>query len=218
MSNRFARCTILAALLCAPLSAFAALEFNTAVTYVGSDGTRRIHNFAIGNGLVENYFNGSTWQWISHPAPSDVFAGLFSARAITYVEDGVQRIYVFAITSNSHAFVVRYWNGVQWQWAKLPTAGFLRREKIDVITYVDELGKRRIYLFGVNDTTEARIVSTWWDGSAWQSASFDPPGHSRVDGPPTAVTYAYNGSRRIHVYCKVNEFGSVPPKLHSLTW
>jgi len=219
MVTRLARLTILAALLCAPLSAFGALGFNTAVTYYGSDGTRRIHNFAIGsNGLVENYFNGSTWQWISHPAPSDEFAALFSARAITYVEDGLQRIYVFAITGNGHDFVVRYWNGVQWQWAKLPTASFLRREKIDAITYLDELGKRRIYLFGVDDNTQARMITTWWDGSTWQTTSFESPGRSRVDGQPTAVTYADNGIRRIHVYCTVNEFGSVQPKLHSLTW
>jgi hypothetical protein len=214
------RLSLMLALLCAPLASFAALEGNTAITYVANDGTRRIHDFAIQNGtLVENYFDGSTWQWKTHTKPSDDYAGLFSPAAITYEENGTQRIFVFAITGNGHRFVVRYFNGSTWNWGKLPTDTFLRREKIAALTYFDEQGTRQIRLFAVDDATQARMVTTWWNGSAWNTTSFKPPLYGRVDGPIAAVSYSEKGVPRVHVYCNVNEFDQPwQPRLYSLSW
>lgn len=222
MKTAVARLIVLVMLPFAWVPAFAGTfegpETNTAITYVGGDGTRRIHDFAISHGtLVENYFNGSTWQWIEHPKPSDDYAALYSPFAITYEEGGTQRIYVFAITGNGHRFVVRYFNGTLWQWAQLPTATFLKRERIAVVTYVDELGARRIHLFAVDDATESNLVTTWWDGSTWKTRYFNSP-KDTVTGPISAITYAERGVRRIDVFCVVNAFGPEPAGLYSLSW
>lgn len=209
--------SFIAALLCSPASA-GGLQGNTAITYIGSDGTRRIHNFAdTPGGLVENHFDGSTWQWVDHPPPSDKYGTNLPA-ALTWEEDGTQRIYVFAIAGNGHRFVARYFNGTQWDWALLPTAGFLRMAKFAAFTYVDELGKRRIELFGVDDpNTFKKLVRTWWDGTAWHSTTIAPPVNSQV-GPPVAVTYEEKGEQRIAIYCVVNEYGRNEPKLYSYSW
>lgn len=209
-----------AALLGSPLCA-APLTDNTAISYIGSDGTRRIHNFANSNigqdGLVENRFDGSSWQWIGHPVPSDKYGPAFP-NAITYEENGTQRIYVFSIAGNGHRFVTRYFNGTTWDWALLPTDSFLRMEKFAAFTYVDELGSRRIELFGMDDPgTFNGLVRTWWDGSAWNSKKISPKDHTWV-GAPVAVTYSEKGTQRIEIFCTVTEYESSVRKLYSYSW
>ena len=219
MATRFAHLALLAVLSCMPLTAVAALKGNAPVSYTASDGTRRIHDFSISGGmLVENYFDGSTWQWISHPAPSGDYAALFSPTAITYQEDGTRRIYVFAITGNGHKFVARWFNGSQWQWGVLPTASVLEHGKSSALTYLDESGNRRIHLFAVDDHTPARVVSTWWDGTTWQTTQFALPGIWRTSSHPVALTYVHGGVRRMYVYCMLNELGPNQPRLFTLVW
>ena len=214
MRTTIAYLAILAALFATRLNA-AELLFNTAVTYTGSDGTRRIHNFSQSSGaLVENRFDGSTWQWIDHPAPSDKFGSNLPV-ALTWEEDGTQRIYVFAIAGNGHRFVTRYFNGTQWDWAQLPTASYLSLTKFAALTYVDELGKRRIELFGINDPgTFNGLVRTWWDGSAWHTQAIYPMAQAHV-GRPVAVTFSEKGAPRIEVFCTVDQFGRTEGSLYS---
>jgi hypothetical protein len=208
---------VIAALLCARATA-AGLTDNTAVTYIGSDGTRRIHNFSNSPaGLVENHFNGATWQWNHHPVPSDKY-GSHHPVALTWEEDGTQRIYVFAIAGNGHRFVARYFNGTQWDWALLPTASFLKLVKFVAFTYVDELGKRRIELFGIDDpATFNNLVRTWWDGSAWHSTKSRPLEQGWL-GSPVAVTYDEKGVQRIEVFCTVKPYEAAEASLYSYSW
>jgi hypothetical protein len=150
--------------------------------------------------MVENYFDGSSWQWINHNAPAD-FYGFENPYAITFMEDGTQRIYVFAVGQNS--FRARYFNGSQWAWAKVP-GGFFQYDTVpSAATYVDAQGTRNIQVFGVHDAANFKnsISVARWNGSSWQSASTAPGANVRIYGAAVPVTYSVNGEPRVQIFC-----------------
>lgn len=187
---------------CLSPTARADLSSPSAVAYVANDGTRRMHVFAeqTGVSMVENYFDGSSWQWINHDAPAD-FYGFEQPYAITFKEDGTQRIYVFAIGQNS--FRARYFNGSQWQWAKVP-GGFFQYDTVpSAATYVDPQGTRNIQVFGVHDAANFKnsLSVARWNGSSWQAASTSPNANVRIYGAAVPITYSVDGEPRVQVFC-----------------
>jgi hypothetical protein len=139
---------------------------STAITYVDSNGNRRIYVFAGGGGhLVVNYWDGFNWQWADQSAPY----GIVGQSAITYVDAaGNRRIYCFA-RGGDH-LVVNYWDGFNWNWADqgIP-AGASQVDNPSAITYIDSAGQRRIYVFA-NDGIGGHLFVNYWDGFSWHWA------------------------------------------------
>jgi hypothetical protein len=219
MSARIIRLTFaLLAVWCAPTaSAFAISPGVSAISYEDADGDRRIFAFARGdNGhLVVSYFDGATWQWFDHGVPAGA-TSINNIQALTYVDSGgIRRIYVFALSSSNH-LVVRYWNGVQWQWANQGGPA-LKGDTLSVINYLDSTGNRRIYAFGINDdVTPSHLVTNYWNGFTWQWAD----NGSSPDGVTSAEAITYlddNGVRRIDVFVRAYANTTFPLWVNSWT-
>ena len=71
--------------------------------------------------------------WMAWALPESALAIGYKPSAVTFVQEGTQRIYVFARGDNGH-LVVNYRNGASWQWSDrgLPAGAFVhRRSKRD---------------------------------------------------------------------------------------
>jgi hypothetical protein len=110
--------------------------------------------------LGVNYWDALTWHWADQGAPAGTTA-TDAPSAITYLDAGKQRIYVFVRGANGHLYV-NYWD-TSWHWADqgLPP-GSTVADAPDVITY-PVAGKQRIYAFvrGAN----GHLYVNYWDTS-----------------------------------------------------
>jgi hypothetical protein len=183
-------------------AANAELSHPSSVTYTASDGTRRMHVFASTSGvsMVENYFDGTSWHWITHNAP-DGFYGFRQPHAISFEQNGSQRIYVFAIGQNS--FRARYFDGSEWHWTKVPGGFFLSDYVPSAVTYTGPGGTRHIQVFAVNDTTSFtnNLNVTSWNGRSWDVEHIRPAASVRFYEPLVAVTYSVDGEPRVQLFC-----------------
>jgi hypothetical protein len=171
-----------------------------AITYLDEDNNQRISVFTTEDGtgdLVENRFDGTSWNWIDHGPPGRGDRADFLS-AITYLDSaGKHRIYVFALNS-ARKLVLRYWNGAEWKWVSQggpELTGFP-----SAITYLDSAGNRQIYVFAVSTAT-GHLVLNRWDGSSWSWTDHGggPDGIANI-GSVEAITYTEEGQRRIEVY------------------
>lgn len=178
------------------------------------NGARKIYAFvAAPNGhLKVRYGYGSSWNWADQGLPNGVTA-VTDPAAITYIDStGKRRIYVFAIQVggfNGSRLHVNYWNGNAWNWAFL--GGPLLSDAgpsitgLSAITYLDETGNQRIYVFARD--TNGHLIAHHWNGSAWSVEDHGlPPGGGLAF--IHAITYANAGNRVIDVFCSPGETGS----------
>jgi hypothetical protein len=126
------------------------------------------------------------------------FSGNISA--VTYLdEQNDRRIRVFAI-SDGHLVENRF-NGTTWTWIDHglpPSPGNETARSVATVSYVDNAGNRRIYVFVV--TSNNRLVLRFFNGFIWQWADQGGP---QVDmgGLYSAITYVDpTGNRRIYFF------------------
>lgn len=175
----------------------------SAITYVDSQGLRRIYVFAVGiNGhLVVNYwigFHGATWQWSDRGLPPGV-SDLFHLSAITFADaSGTQWVYVFGDTDTGK-LVVQYWGSGLAYWANqgAQTPG-VSVQFPSAITYVGGGGVRKIYILCTSANGD--LVVNWWNGFAWSWANRGrPPGESWL-WQTSAITYTDLAGQQIYVF------------------
>jgi hypothetical protein len=196
-----------------------------AVTY--SDGGQRIYVFAKAMGpafpsypgpkLVVNYWDGSAWHWLNMGGAGG--GDVTRASAITYFDgcegrgcEGRQRVYLFSTSSDYKSLWTTYWDGYGWHSADLgaPPGHTGISGPVSAVTFLDNAGQRRIYVFvsnhvlGASTDLVAKLYLKYWNGSAWNWADRGAPSipsgvHSnyRLD----ATSYAdSNGYRWVHVF------------------
>jgi hypothetical protein len=181
-----------------------------AVTYVDSEGKRRIYVFAQGyyHLMVNYYIEGVGWKWADLGAPADA-SSVRPMDAISYVDgDGDRRIYVFCgvwySSTQTEVLFLKYWNGQSWNWHY---AGVANDDPQDVaaITYVDDNQHRRIYAF--TDLFGNLWAYYWIQSVGWQWGDLGAPGGGS-GRPQTAITYVdSDGTRRIHVFAHKSSGG-----------
>jgi hypothetical protein len=172
-----------------------------AVTYLDNQGAQRIYVFcSLGTtDLAINFWDGNKWAWTY---PGDPGQPVVSPEAITYLDNqGAQRIYVFTVGANDGHLYIYFWDGNQWAWADQGTPpGGQRVVSPEAITYLDNQGAQRIYVFTVG-ANDGHLYIYFWDGNRWAWADQGtPPGGQRVVSPE-AITYLDNqGAQRIYVF------------------
>jgi hypothetical protein len=181
-----------------------------AITYRElSDNKQRIYVFRTGQDghLYVNWWDGS--QWLVRQQHMPPFPLLRDRPAvITYRENNTQRIYVF-ITGREGHLRVHWWDGTQWATDDLgkPPGSFVDGAPA-AITYLDENGARRIYVFVRGEDDHLHVC--FWDGLQWSWANQGTPqGTTLVRGGPeprshpTAITYREgNQPQRIYVFVR----------------
>ena len=144
------------------------------ITY--ADGApRRIYAFPTAFGDFHpptNYWDGSRWSWADLGSPGFYSGG---ANVITY-KDGTQpqRIYVFGSSVDSGFNLhVNFWDGSQWRWANQGGPLVSAEAPPSAITYTDDTGARRIYVFVTS--FDFRLYVNYWDGLRWRWADLGRP-------------------------------------------
>jgi hypothetical protein len=178
----------------------------SAVTY-RENNKQRIYAFVAYDNLYVNYWNGSAWKWANQGKPQMADAGGAlngNVSAITYREDGIQRLYVFGQGALDWSHFINYWDGTEWQWSNrgMPpnTQGMLGGPS--VVSYQDEAGKRRIYDFassGPGGGASGRLYVHYWNGSAWKWADQGTPG-VEPNSNPSVITYKEGETQRIYAF------------------
>jgi hypothetical protein len=132
---------------------------------------------------------------IADPASAALSSG---AKAVTYVDElGERRIFAFATNDDGHLVSANF-NGTSWSWMDhgLPAgATFVRQPQ--PLTYIDDAGHRRIYVFGRD--SNSKLVLRYWNGTQWQWVNQGGPA---IFGTDTSVlTYIDpEGNRRIYAF------------------
>jgi hypothetical protein len=143
-----------------------------------------------------------------------VFAVTGQASAITFVdESNERRIYAFIAGDNGH-LMLNHFNGTSWHWIDqgVPEgASSVRAPK--ALTYVDNAGNRRIYVFVLaQGPVFQRLALHFWNGFQWQwvnqgapSPPFDPAHLYSL----SALTFVdWQGNRQIHAYGMMDDYAS----------
>jgi hypothetical protein len=136
----------------------------SAVTYRDAAGNQRLYAFAmtkIGsqNYLVSNYWNGSTWQWVTH---GSIFGPESRTVSITYPDvAGNRHIDVFLQGGENAGLYSFSWNGNDWNWIN---HGHDDAVPLSATTYLDDQGQRRVYLFVKEGNT---LAARYTGGVTW---------------------------------------------------
>jgi hypothetical protein len=136
----------------------------SAITYQDAAGNQRLYAYAMAkigsqNYLVSNYWNGSTWQWVTH---GTVFGPESRTVSITYPDvAGNRHIDVFLQGGANSGLYSFSWNGSDWDWIN---HGHDDVVPLSATTYLDDQGQRRVYLFVKEGNTLAARYKT---GGAW---------------------------------------------------
>lgn len=175
----------------------------SAITFLDG-GQQRIYVFACGQhkdtndgNLYVNWFDGSSWAWANQMNPGTTVTG--TPTAITYRDEtGKQHIYVFVCASGN--LYANWWDGSHWAWANLgnPGATVGGGGAPAAITYRDDQGKQRIYVFVPGDL-DPNLYVKYWDGQQWHWANQNNPGSAMSGVSP--VTYLDSGRQRIYAFC-----------------
>lgn len=197
-------------------------EAPSAIAYVDANGNPKVLAFAISQGrLVHNELSylsvnfpqpkSSTptpnWKWVDHGLPTGATA-LRGVHAITYAEGGVQRIYafVFKTVNDKQYLAVRYWNGVQWQWADQggPALSVRDYDRLSAVHFPGSSGAQQIYVFARKEHDQnvfnRPVQVNYWNGVVWQWADLgNAPCTSQLGTPLYATSYEVNGVHRIDV-------------------
>jgi hypothetical protein len=128
--------------------------------------------------------------------PALAFTGNLSA--ITYLDDSLEnRIEVFAISDEGHLVAKRF-DGTRWTWIDhgLPP-GSTSLRTVDAVTNVDASGKRRFYVFVIDN--ERRLKLRYLEGALWKWA--DQGGSQLSMSMQSAITYVdTSGNRRLYYF------------------
>lgn len=121
---------------------------------------------------------------------------------VSYLEDGMRRIYIFALGEDGHLYV-NWWDGAVWRWADQGTPGVALTGQatagVSAITY-REGGKQRIYAF----VTYGNLYVNYWDGNGWHWADQGRPSTQEpLVTRPSAVTYR-DASNKQRIYSFVS--------------
>jgi hypothetical protein len=169
-----------------------------AVTYLQA-GQQRTYAFVrTSNGhLSVNYYDGIAWHWADQGVPPGTVVTDVPA-VITYLQAGLQRIYVFVKGANGH-LNVNYFDGFTWHWADQGVPpGTNVADVPGVITYV-QAGVQRLYAFV--RCTNGHLGVNYYDGSAWHWADQGvPPGTTMIDAPGV---FTYLDAAKQRIYCFV---------------
>ncbi|MEO8064525.1 MAG: hypothetical protein ABI821_17445 [Pseudomonadota bacterium] len=139
--------------------------------------------------------------------------------AISFVETGTGRqIYAF-VKGDNNGLVSNHFNGTSWTWMDhgLPP-GATSISNPRAVTYIDDLGKRRIYVFAIDNNGQLVVRFHKGAGYNWQwSQQGGPFIHA---GSLSATTFPDdNGVRRIEVYgIRSNPSGPIPYRLVRHFW
>jgi len=164
---RLHRILIATLLLLATGDAFATVAAPTPVSYIDSNGMRRVWVFVKNNSnghLAVNRFNGLTWDWVD----MGLAPGMTSFRpgkALTYIDSsGIRRIYVFGV-DQENKLALRYYNGSGWYWKKFGGVA-LNPASISAVTYVTSNGTQILRAFATT-AEKGEFVAQYWNGAEW---------------------------------------------------
>jgi len=175
----------------------------SAVTFSAA-GLQRTYVFVVGNDghLYVNYWNGAQWNWADQGTPPGTTLATFAApAAVSFLDSGVQRMYVFVRGGDQHLHI-NYWDGAQWRWADQgqPSGRWLAFP-ISAVSF-SEAGHQRVYAFmdtyvyGDPNPNGDQNWINYWDGSAWHWAQQS----SNPGVFPSVVTYPDGNTTRIYAF------------------
>jgi hypothetical protein len=137
--------------------------------------------------------------WLVSGAPAALAQGVLSGyqKAITYTDAGDRHLWVFTETLDGRMVSRHAVNGSWTPWINHgKPAGSTFVGNSQPVTYVDNLGNRRIYAFAVDNTGELVVRFHKGDGTPWQWAKQGGP--KLAGATISAITYVDdNGIRRI---------------------
>jgi hypothetical protein len=187
-----------------------------AVTYIDSNGNRRIYVFAVDNTghLVIRYHKGPgfTWQWSKQGGPSIVGSSL---SATTFEDDnGARRLYAFAFSGTPGAaapfkLVKHFWNGSEWNWGDMYTYGgqpYNNSSFTEVTNYVGNDGRRRMDVFCVAGDSQVMLRHSWVD-AIWDMTNLG----SLIDTTnASAINYINSGGyRTVHAFVRNHAYETI---------
>jgi hypothetical protein len=137
------------------------------------------------------------FTWLIHPSAFAAGIGGHGS-AITYQDEQNNR-HIWLFTSTAFTLVSNHYDGTKWTWTD---HGNPARDSAEIgnpqaITYVDNAGNRRIYVFAT--TTNRRLKLLYFNGFQWQWVDQGGPD---IDPTSTsAITYVDpTGNRRIYLF------------------
>jgi hypothetical protein len=124
------------------------------------------------------------------------------------------RIYVFCrgLSKSNFSLSVNYWDGGSWHWAD---QGGSQIGGVSAVTFVDDAGHRRLYVFAkrsqtlADDSVKDSLFVNLWDGFTWQWIDLGMPpaaGPDAIMYEISAISYldgegkrrcGYTSSRRL---------------------
>ena len=117
---------------------------------------------------------------------------------ITYLDESLEnRIDVFAI-SDAGRLVAKRFDGTRWTWVDLGLPpGATSLQTVNAVTHVDVSGKRRIYVFVIDN--ERRLKVRYFDGTLWRWS--DQGGAQLAMTSQSAITYVdASGNRLLYFF------------------
>lgn len=138
----------------------------------------RIPDPTTGQTLRETWFDGATWRFTEHGAPSGTLMLRVGPHSAVWMNPtGNGRGWVFATGDNGRLHA-RTWNGAAWSWEDLgaPSGVYSLRTPVAV----QENGRVHVYASG-QTPTGYRLYERRWNGASWEGW--------RDWGPPPAGTY-----------------------------
>jgi hypothetical protein len=185
----------------------ASINSPKAVTYFDDSGKRRIYVFAVDNTghLVVRYHKGAGYDWAWSKQGGPHIIGM-SLSATTFEDDnGVRRIDVFALRTNTGAMPYRlvrhFWNGNSWNWYDLAfdtTHTYNQPSFTEVTNYKDTDGRRRMDVFSAGGDSQKLLRHSWLEG-VWTLTNLG----GQADRYATVVNYKDSyGNADVHTFAK----------------
>lgn len=179
------------------------IENPSVITYPARSGIPfpKNHAFLWGSKGLQWRFNGILgWAWENLSLLPGGIRPISGPGSITFLEEtSGQRIYNFVLGADGHLWCC-YFDGT-WHWADqgVPPGPGLIAQIPAVVTYRDNAGRQRIYIFVLGQNFH--LYCNYWDGNSWQWADQGAPAGPGVISGAFALTHLnQNGNQLIYAF------------------